>query len=77
MTGVSLSWPIRPIQYDPDIFSKYYLSETGFHIVSRVVTRALVGAGGVYLYIRVLPDEFVLKSVVIRFDFKRNSSGRT
>ena len=33
--------------------------------------------GGEYSYIRVLPDEFILKSVVIRIDFKRNSSGRT
>ena len=28
-------------------------------------------------HIRVLPDEFLLKSVVISVDFKRNSSGRT
>ena len=28
-------------------------------------------------YICVLPDEFLLKSVVIRVDFKRNPSGRT
>ena len=32
---------------------------------------------GGYSYIRVLPDEFLLKSVVITVDFKRNSSGRT
>ena len=32
---------------------------------------------GVYLYIGVLPDEFLLKSVVIRVDCKGNSSGRT
>ena len=32
---------------------------------------------GKYSYIRVLPDEFLLKSVVIRVDFKRKSSGRT
>ena len=33
--------------------------------------------GGGYSYIRVLPDEFLLKSVVITVDFKGNSSGRT
>ena len=33
--------------------------------------------GGVYSYIHGLPDEFLLKSVVITVDFKRNSSGRT
>ena len=50
-------------RFDPDIFSKYYLSETGFHIVSRAVTRALIGGGGLYIF--------------AFFDFKRNSSGRT
>ena len=45
--------------------------------VGRAVTRALIGGGGEYSYIRVLPDEFLLKSVVIRVDFKRDSSGRT
>ena len=39
--------------------------------------RMLPFGGGVYSYIRVLPDEFLLKSVVITVDFKRNSSGRT
>ena len=34
------------------------------------------GGGGGYSYIRVLPDEFLLKSVVITVDFKRNSSRR-
>ena len=45
----------------------------------RAVTKALIGGGGVcgYSYIRVLADEFLLKSVVITVDFKRNSSGRT
>ena len=43
----------------------------------RAETKALIGGGGVYSYIRVLPDEFLLKSVVITVDFKRNSSGRT
>ena len=42
----------------------------------RAVTKALI-EGGEDSYIRVLPDEFLLKSVVIRVDFKRNSSGRT
>ena len=44
--------------------------------IYRAVTRALID-GGVYSYIRVLRDKFVLKSVDIRADFKRNSSGRT
>ena len=35
------------------------------------------GRGGAYSYIRVLHDEFVLKSTVMTTDFKRNSSGRT
>ena len=43
----------------------------------RAETKALVGGGGVYSYIHVLPDEFLLKSVVITVDIKRNSSGRT
>ena len=38
--------------------------------------RSVIGRGG-YSYICVLPDEFLLKSVVIKVDFKRNSSGRT
>ena len=42
---------------------------------SRAVTKALIG--GAYSYIRVLPDEFHLKSTVMTTDFKRNSSGRT
>ena len=41
----------------------------------RAVIKALIEGG--YSYIRVLPDEFLLKSVVIAVDFKRNSSGRT
>ena len=47
--------------------------------IIRAVTKALIegGGGGGYSYIRVLPDEFLLKSVVITVDFKRNSSGRT
>ena len=35
--------------------------------------RYLGGGGGVYSYIHLLPDEFLLKSVVIRVEFKRNS----
>ena len=37
---------------------------------------ALIG-GGEYSYLLVLPDEFLLKSAVIKVNFKRNSSGRT
>ena len=40
-------------------------------------TRALIGGGGEYSYIRVLPDEFLLKLTLMTVDFKRNSSGRT
>ena len=43
----------------------------------RALTKALIGGGGAYSYIRVLPDEFLLKSTVMTTDFKRNSSGRT
>ena len=35
----------------------------------RAVTKALIGGG--YSHVRVLPDEFLLKSVVITVDFKR------
>ena len=35
------------------------------------------GGGGEYSYICVLPHEFLLKSVVITVDIKRQSSGRT
>ena len=48
------------------------------------VTKALIvcvwgGGGGVdiYSYIRLLPDEFLLKLVVITVDFKRNSLDTT
>ena len=47
------------------------------NVGARAETKALIGGGGVYSYIHVLPDEFLLKSVVITVDFKRNSSGRT
>ncbi len=41
----------------------------------RAVARALLGGGGegVYSYIRVLCDEFLLKSVVFKFISKENS----
>ena len=45
-------------------------------VVYKAVTRALIG-GGKYSYIRVLPDEFLLKSTLMTTHFKRNSSGRT
>ncbi len=42
------------------------------------VTRALIGGGGVYSYIRVLLDEFLLKDRKLKsIDFIRNPSGRT
>ena len=44
---------------------------------TRGETRALIGGGGEYSYLLVLPDEFLLKSPVIKVNFKRNSSGRT
>ena len=56
------------------------ISHSVIMIFCRAVTKALIGGGGgggEYSYIRVLPDEFLLKSVVITVDFKRNSSGRT
>ena len=44
---------------------------------TRGETRALIGGGGEYSYLLVLPDEFLLKSAAIKVNFKRNSSGRT
>ena len=44
--------------------------------VPRGETRALI-EGGEYSYLLVLPDEFLLRSAVIKVNFKRNSSGRT
>ena len=44
--------------------------------LNRGETRALIG-GSEYSYIRVLPDEFLLKLTLMTADFKRNSSGRT
>ena len=43
---------------------------------NRGETRALIGEGGGE-YFLVLPDKFLLKSVVIKVNFKRNSSDRT
>ena len=43
-------------------------------VTTRTVTKALIG--GHQSYIRVLPDEFLLKSTVMTTDFRRNSSGR-
>ena len=40
--------------------------------MSRAVTKALIGGGGGYSYIRVLPDEFLLKSVVISKEIRRS-----
>ncbi len=35
--------------------------------MNRAVARALIGGGGgVYSYIRVMPEEFILKSVVFK-----------
>ena len=45
--------------------------------VRRGETRALIGGGCEYSYLRVLPDEFLLKLAVIKINFKRNLSGRT
>ena len=39
----------------------------------RAVARALIGGGGVYSYIRVMPDEFLLKSVVFKLISKEIS----
>ena len=34
------------------------------------------GGGGEYSYVRVLPDEVLLKSTLMKIKLKRNSSGR-
>ena len=39
----------------------------------RAVARALIGGGGVYSYIRVMPDGFLLKSVVFKLISKEIS----
>ena len=44
------------------------------NIIARAVARALIGGGGgVYSYIRVTPDEFLLKSVVFKLISKEIS----
>ena len=52
----------------------------GVHVVPppkfRAVTKALIGGGGIHIF-SFCPTNFFLKSVVIKVDFKRNSSGRT
>ena len=37
----------------------------------RAVTKAFIGGGGAYSYIRVLPDEFLLKSTVMTTEIRR------
>ena len=62
------------------IVIKFVLFRCTFGLVSRGETRALIGGGGgggEYSYLLVLPGEFLLKSAVIKANFKRNSSGRT
>ena len=39
----------------------------------RAIARALIGGGGVYSYIRVMPDKFLLKSVVFKLISKEIS----
>ena len=55
---------------------KFYKRVIKVSNLARVVTKALIGGWIFILYIRVLSDEFLLKSVVITVNFKRNSSGR-
>ena len=57
-------------------FSDKSIGKTLFEILNRGETRALIGGGGEYSYIRVLPDEFLFKLTLMTADFKRNSSGR-
>ena len=68
---------IKPALLTVDCFMALSSGITSGYIVTRAKTKALIGGGGVYSYIHVLLDEFLLKSVVITVDFKRNSSGRT
>ena len=51
------------------------LTEKTLNLTSAI--RAETKALSAYSYIRVLPDDFLLKSTVMTTDFKRNSSGRT
>ena len=57
--------------------SCFLVSSSCMKVKSRAETKALIVGGGAYSYIRVLPDEFLLKSIVMTTGFKRNSSGRT
>ncbi len=54
--------------------STRYEWQTEYRIlsISRAVARALIG-GGVYSYIRVMPDGFLLKSVVFKLISKEIS----
>ena len=57
---------------------RLYSRSLFFGCKARGETRALIGGGGCeYSYIRVLPDEFLLKLTLMTADFKRNSSSRT
>ena len=47
------------------------------HDISRGEIRAIIGGGDEYSDLLFLPGEFLLNSLVIRVDFKRNSLGRT
>ena len=42
--------------------------------LNRAVARALIGGGGVYSYIRAMPDQFLLKSVVCFFSISKKVS---
>ena len=57
----------------PRIFRGLSIAES----LSWAVTKALIWGGCIFIYIRDLPDECLLKSTVMTTDFKRNSSGRT
>ena len=56
-------------------YAKYWkIADVIVHVV-RALARAFIGGGGgecVYSYICVMPDEILLKSVVISVNFKRN-----
>ena len=59
-----------------DLTTKALFASHTISLDGRAVTKALIG-GGAYSYIRVLSDEFLLRSTVMTTDFKRNLSGRT
>ena len=61
------------------IFLKVYQIQSSDLVLVRNVLVLMCRAATIYAYsyIRVLPDEFLLKSTVMTTDFKRNSSGRT